>query len=61
MATVRVQREDFDAGAEAEALVRGRRDVGAVASWARCRRRGIGRSAPSRRSSRGEECGPGCP
>ena len=33
MATVRVQREDFDAGAEAEALVRGRRDVGAVASF----------------------------
>ena len=33
MATVRVQREDFDAGEEAAALARGRRDVGAVASF----------------------------
>jgi molybdopterin synthase catalytic subunit len=33
MATVRVQRDDFDAGAEAEALARGRTDVGAVASF----------------------------
>ena len=33
MATIRVQREDFDAGAEAEALARGRTDVGAVASF----------------------------
>jgi molybdopterin synthase catalytic subunit len=33
VATVRVQREDFDAGAEAAALARGRRDVGAVASF----------------------------
>ena len=33
MATVRVQREDFDAGLEAAALARGRRDVGAVASF----------------------------
>jgi molybdopterin synthase catalytic subunit len=33
MATIRVQREDFDAGAEAEALARGRTDVGAVVSF----------------------------
>jgi molybdopterin synthase catalytic subunit len=33
MATVRVQREDFDAGAEAAALARDRRDVGAVVSF----------------------------
>ena len=33
MATVRVQRDDFDPGAEAEGLVRGRKDVGAVASF----------------------------
>ena len=33
MATVRVQREDFDAGAETAALARGRSDVGAVASF----------------------------
>ncbi len=33
MATVKVQREDFDAGAEAAALSEGRRDVGAVASF----------------------------
>ena len=33
MATVRVQREDFDAGAEAAALARGRADVGAVVSF----------------------------
>ena len=32
MARVRVQREDFDPGAEAEALARGRTDVGAVVS-----------------------------
>src|SRR5271167_4309257 len=33
MATIRVQREDFDAGAEAAALARGRKDVGAVVSF----------------------------
>ena len=33
MATVRVQREDFDPGAEAEALALGRLDVGAVVSF----------------------------
>jgi molybdopterin synthase catalytic subunit len=33
MATIRVQPEDFDAGAEAAALARGRRDVGAVVSF----------------------------
>jgi molybdopterin synthase catalytic subunit len=33
MATVRVQPDDFDPGAEAEALARGRTDVGAVASF----------------------------
>ena len=33
MATVRVQRDDFDPGAETEALIRGRTDVGAVASF----------------------------
>ncbi len=33
MATIRVQREDFDAGAEAAALARGRTDVGAVVSF----------------------------
>jgi molybdopterin synthase catalytic subunit len=33
MATVRVQRDDFDPGLEAEALARGRMDVGAVASF----------------------------
>jgi molybdopterin synthase catalytic subunit len=33
MATVRVQRDDFDPGAEAEALARGRTDVGGVASF----------------------------
>ena len=33
MATVRVQREDFDAGAEAASLALGRKDVGAVASF----------------------------
>ena len=33
MASVRVQREDFDPGAEAEALARGRTDVGAVVSF----------------------------
>jgi molybdopterin synthase catalytic subunit len=33
MASVRVQRHDFDPGAEAEALARGRTDVGAVVSF----------------------------
>jgi molybdopterin synthase catalytic subunit len=33
MATVRIQRDDFDPGAEADALARGRTDVGAVASF----------------------------
>ena len=33
MATVRVQKGDFDPGAEAEALARGRTDVGAVVSF----------------------------
>jgi molybdopterin synthase catalytic subunit len=33
MATIRVQREDFDAGAEADALARGGADVGAVVSF----------------------------
>jgi molybdopterin synthase catalytic subunit len=33
VATVRVQSEDFDAGAEADALARGRTDVGAVVSF----------------------------
>jgi molybdopterin synthase catalytic subunit len=33
MATIRVQAEDFDAAAEAEALTRGRADVGAVVSF----------------------------
>jgi molybdopterin synthase catalytic subunit len=33
MASVRVQREDFDPGAEAEALSRGRTDVGAVVTF----------------------------
>ncbi len=33
MADIRVQREDFDAGAEAAALVRGRKDVGAIVSF----------------------------
>ena len=33
MATIRVQKEDFDAGAETAALARGRRDVGAVATF----------------------------
>jgi molybdopterin synthase catalytic subunit len=33
MATIRVQRDDFDAGREIDALTRGRRDVGAVASF----------------------------
>jgi molybdopterin synthase catalytic subunit len=36
MATVRVQREDFDPGAEADALARGRTDVGAVVSFIGC-------------------------
>jgi molybdopterin synthase catalytic subunit len=33
MATIRVQREDFDPGAETEALVRGRTDVGGLVSF----------------------------
>ncbi len=33
MATIRVQRDNFDPGAEAEALARGRTDVGAVVSF----------------------------
>ena len=33
MATIRLQREDFDAAAEVAALTRGRRDVGAVVSF----------------------------
>ena len=33
MATIRVQAENFDAAAEAEALTRGRADVGAVVSF----------------------------
>jgi molybdopterin synthase catalytic subunit len=33
MATIRVQAEDFDATAEAEALTRGRSDIGAVVSF----------------------------
>jgi molybdopterin synthase catalytic subunit len=33
MATIRVQRADFDAGAEADLLARGRTDVGAVVSF----------------------------
>ena len=33
MITIRIQREDFDAGAEAEALTKGRADVGAVVTF----------------------------
>jgi molybdopterin synthase catalytic subunit len=33
VATIRVQREDFDAGAEAAGLARGRKDVGTVVSF----------------------------
>ncbi len=33
MATIRIQREDFDAAAEAAALTRGRKDVGAVVTF----------------------------
>jgi molybdopterin synthase catalytic subunit len=33
MATIRLQREDFDAAAETEALTRGRTDVGAVVAF----------------------------
>ena len=33
MADIRVQRDDFDAGAEAEALARGRKDVGVIVSF----------------------------
>jgi molybdopterin synthase catalytic subunit len=41
MARIRVQQEDFDAGAEAAALARGRTDVGAVVSFVgRCRDEG---------------------
>ena len=36
MATVRVKQEDFDPGAEADALARGRTDVGAVVSFIGC-------------------------
>src|SRR4051812_30794624 len=36
--TVQLQREDFDAGAEADALARGRSDIGAVVTFTgRCR------------------------
>jgi molybdopterin synthase catalytic subunit len=46
MATVRVQREDFDPGAETDALARGRTDVGAVASFVGyCRDEGGGLAA----------------
>ena len=31
--TIRLQREDFDAGAEAAALTRGRADIGAVVTF----------------------------
>ena len=34
MATVRIQREDFDAGAEVALLCAGRRDIGAVVTFA---------------------------
>lgn len=34
MATIRLQREDFDAGAEAAALTRGRPDIGGVVTFA---------------------------
>ena len=34
MATIRLQREDFDAGAEAAQMARGRTDVGAVVTFA---------------------------
>jgi molybdopterin synthase catalytic subunit len=34
MATIRVQREDFDAASEAAALTRGRADIGAVVTFA---------------------------
>ena len=33
MSNIRVQREDFDAGAEAAALARGRKDVGAIVTF----------------------------
>ena len=33
MATIRIQREDFDAGAEVARLSEGRRDIGAVVSF----------------------------
>jgi molybdopterin synthase catalytic subunit len=36
MATVRIQKGDFDPGAEAEALASGRTDVGAVVSFVGC-------------------------
>ena len=51
MATVRVQRDDFDPGAEAEGLARGRKDVGAVASFVGyCRDEG-GRLAVAKRAA----------
>jgi molybdopterin synthase catalytic subunit len=34
MATIRLQREDFDAGAEAALIARGRTDIGAVVTFA---------------------------
>jgi molybdopterin synthase catalytic subunit len=46
MATVRVQKEDFDPGDEAEALASGRTDVGAVATFVGyCRDEGGGLAA----------------
>ena len=33
MATIRLQREDFDAAAESAALTRGRSDIGAVVTF----------------------------
>ncbi|MBS7540625.1 molybdenum cofactor biosynthesis protein MoaE [Ancylobacter lacus] len=47
MFTVRIQREDFDAGAEAAALARGRTDVGAVVSFA-----GLCRADPAEEGGR---------
>jgi molybdopterin synthase catalytic subunit len=46
MATIRVQRDDFDAGAEADLLARGRTDVGAVVTFVGlCRDEGGGLAA----------------
>ena len=46
MATVRVQKDDFDPAAEAEALARGRTDVGAVVNFiGYCRDEGGGIAA----------------